>query len=187
LGILDKPALQHWAWKMGLEGKDYKKVRDAAGRIGTLAHHMAECDLRGDKADTSDYSENEIKAAENAMLKFYNYRDEHELVALMLEEPMVSEVYRYGGTIDFYGFRDNTLAQIDLKTGGGIYREARAQVAAYRQLLFEAGHDVQETYILRIGRDESEEFEEEKVLNLDGYFEFFLACLDAYRKAKGLK
>ena len=29
LGIIDKSGpLIHWAWKLGMEGKDYKKVRD---------------------------------------------------------------------------------------------------------------------------------------------------------------
>ncbi|GAI85683.1 unnamed protein product, partial [marine sediment metagenome] len=37
LSILDKPGLPHWAWDLGRQGLDYREIRDAAGRVGTLA------------------------------------------------------------------------------------------------------------------------------------------------------
>lgn len=56
LGILNKPALLDWAWRMGCEGQDYKAVRDNAGDIGTLAHYLILCHLKGEKPETQDYS-----------------------------------------------------------------------------------------------------------------------------------
>ena len=38
LGVLAKPALIHWAWELGVQGLDYRKVRDQAGETGTLGH-----------------------------------------------------------------------------------------------------------------------------------------------------
>ena len=31
----DSSGLIHWAWKLGMEGQDYRKVRDKAADIGT--------------------------------------------------------------------------------------------------------------------------------------------------------
>jgi hypothetical protein len=36
----DPSALIHWAWKLGSEGKDYRKERDKAADIGTIAHFL---------------------------------------------------------------------------------------------------------------------------------------------------
>jgi len=32
--------LIHWAWALGMEGKDYRQVRDSAADAGSLAHSM---------------------------------------------------------------------------------------------------------------------------------------------------
>jgi hypothetical protein len=39
--------LIHWAWQLGMEGKDYRQVRDAAADAGTIANLMVEADIRG--------------------------------------------------------------------------------------------------------------------------------------------
>lgn len=39
--------LVHWAWQLGIDGKDYRKVRDEAADAGTLAHALLECDHKG--------------------------------------------------------------------------------------------------------------------------------------------
>lgn len=38
LSILAKPALVRWAWSLGMEGKDYREVRDERMNVGTLVH-----------------------------------------------------------------------------------------------------------------------------------------------------
>ena len=45
LGILAKPGLVPWAWNLGREGLDYRKVSEKGMDIGSLAHMMIECDL----------------------------------------------------------------------------------------------------------------------------------------------
>jgi len=186
-GVLDKPALRYWANDIGLQGIDMRKYVDAAANVGTLAHYMAECDLRGEKPDLSEYAPTDISKAENALIKFWDYRDEHQLEPILVEGKLVSEEYRYGGQIDFYGKRDGVLAQIDFKTGkpnartgSGIYPEMMLQVTAYRQLLIENGYPVERVFILRIGRDETEGFEEREVDRTDVRWEMFKHCLGIY-------
>ena len=40
-------ALIHWAWKLGMEGRNYREVRDSAADAGTLAHAMIEDQGKG--------------------------------------------------------------------------------------------------------------------------------------------
>lgn len=185
--VLNKPVLVPWANKMGLKGIDAMKYRDEAADIGTLAHKMIACQLREDDAELSDWSPNQIEKASNALTKFVLYRGEHKLKPTLIEQPLVSEEYRYGGTPDYVGLRDGVPVVLDLKTGSGIYPDAFVQVAAYRQLVVEAGHEADAVYILRVGRDPSLSWQEQRVGNLDVYFEMFLHCLALYELPKKLE
>lgn len=184
--VLNKPQLVPWANKMGLKGIDAMKYRDEAAAIGTLAHEMIACRLLGKEPDLSDWSPNQIEKATNALTKFILYRNEHDLEPVLIEQPLVSEEYGYGGTPDYVGLRDRVPVVLDLKTGSGIYTGAFIQVAAYRQLVVEAGHVVESVYILRVGRDSSLSWEEQRVGNLDIYWEMFLHCLALYELPKKL-
>ncbi len=188
LGILNKPALMDWAWKCGCEGKDYKAVRDEAGGIGTLAHYLILCHIKGEKPDTSEYSAQDIEKAENCLIKYWDWADAHkDIKALLVETPIVSEQYGFGGTIDYLGQCGNQLLLIDHKTGKAIYSEMFYQLAAYVQLLKEAGYNVSNARILRIGRDEVEGFEERVMNDLSKHFDLFTHCLAVYKLQKELR
>lgn len=183
LGILNKPALIDWAWKCGLEGLDYKAVRDNAGDIGTLAHYLILCDIKGEKPDTSEYSPADVNKAETCLLKYWEWRKTTPIKPLLAEYSLVSEQYKYGGTLDLFGQREDTkeFVLVDFKTGKAIYNEYFYQLAAYETLLAENGHSWDKTMVLRIGRDEAEGFEVRDIGNLDKHFELFKHCLNIYR------
>ena len=42
----DGSSLIHWAWDLGNRGIDYRKARDQAADIGTIAHFLIECFLQ---------------------------------------------------------------------------------------------------------------------------------------------
>lgn len=184
LGILNKPALVSWANKLGLEGVDSSKYVDAAARIGTLAHYLVQCDLTGETPDTTEYGAMEIDKAENALLSYYEWKKTKNIKAIENELPLVSEKYRYGGTIDFYCDMDGTLWLIDFKTGKAIYPEMLIQLASYRHLLIENGYSVDKAKILRIGRDETEGFEEKTITDFTKHWELFKHCIEIYRLQK---
>jgi len=184
--VLNKPVLVPWANKMGLKGIDAMKYRDEAAAIGTLAHEMIACRLLGKEPDLSDWSPNQIEKATNALNKFVLYESEHRLEPMVIERPLVSEKYRFGGTPDYLGLRDGVPVVLDLKTGSGIYPDAFIQVAGYRQLVWEASYEAEAVYILRVGRDSSLSWEEQRVGNLDIYWEMFLHCLALYELPKRL-
>ncbi|MDD5353435.1 MAG: hypothetical protein PHS93_09765 [Candidatus Omnitrophica bacterium] len=187
LGVLNKPALVPWANKLGLEGIDSSKYVDESARIGTLAHYLVQCHLTKQEPDLSQYGIFEIDKAENALISYFEWEKTRKIVPIKNELPLISETYRYGGTIDLYAEIDGILTLCDFKTGSGIYNEHYYQVCAYRQLLIENGDSVEQIRILNIPRKESEEFTEKVYTNFGIGWEIFCNCLNIYELQKSLK
>jgi len=187
LGILNKPALIHWAWKLGIEGIDYKVFRDDKADIGTLTHLMALSYEKDEKPDTDYYTKAQIDLAEICFSKYLDWRDKHEIKSIFLEKQSVSGKYQYGGTLDHYCLLDGVKTLIDYKTGKAIYSEQFFQLAAYKQLLEEEGYKVDQCIILRLGRNEEEGFETKTITDLTMQFEVFLSCLKIYQLKKVIK
>jgi hypothetical protein len=94
---------------------------------------------------------------------------------------LISEKYGYGGTIDFLCYLDGVLTLVDFKTSKAIYDEMLLQLCAYVKLLQENGYDIKQAKILRIGRDESEGFEERTITKFTHRFKIFRHCLRIYQ------
>ena len=179
LGILDKPGLPYWAWECGRQGLDYREIRDSAGRVGTLAHDLIACHLKGATPVSGEYSPAEVEKAERCYTKYLAWEKANPLTPVMIETPLVSELFKYGGTPDLLAELDGEFALIDFKTGGAVYDSYFAQLAAYRQLLTEQGWPIARARILRISPDDSE-YEVAMGLDLDRDFEKFKHCLAIY-------
>jgi len=184
----NKQVLINWANRMGLQGIDSNKYKDDKAVIGTLGHSLATDSLLGIQTDTSDYSANQIEAAENSVLSFYEWAKGKEIRPILVEIPLVSEEYKFGGTLDIYGEINGTLELVDLKTGSGIYHEMIVQVSAYEKLLEEAGYRVDAVRILNIPRTEDEAFMERGLgkQQREVAWEIFTNCLRNYQLKKKL-
>lgn len=190
LGIIDKPALKTWANEVGLAGYSVGKYVDAMAVVGTLAHYMIECDLKGVSPDIADYSANEIDRALVSYHKFVAWREEHDFELILSEWGLVSEQHRYGGTIDCYCLLDGKYTLLDFKTSKAIYDEMEYQVnGGYKPLAIENGFQVDQTRILQIGRNPDEGFTD-RLCNPDHSLDqrIFLGALETYtaiHKKKG--
>ena len=170
----DAGALIHWAWNLGREGKDYRKERDKAADIGTIAHFLIEAFLNGFVADLSDYGQDDIDKALGCYNKFVDWWDEQNLQKIATEIQLVHNAVRYGGTIDLIAKRpsgDHVL--IDFKTSKKISESYWRQCAGYAQLwnannldaVFHengGGHYpkwIKSHAIVRIGKQEEGDFE----------------------------
>ena len=197
IGILNKPALVPWANNLGLQGINVKDYIDDKADIGTLVHEMMFCDLfgmlpnslEGGKVDTSYYTSIQIEVAKQSFKKYLNWKKQHIIKPIILEKPFVSEKYQYGGTIDNYCLLDGIPTLIDYKTCKALYSEHFIQVSAYQQLLRETGNKVKNCAILRVGRDELEGFEFERIpVKKIGYcWKIFKYCMAIYNLKKQLK
>lgn len=183
-GLAPKPALVPWANKIGLEGIEVGKYVDIYADMGTLVHYYIECYLKKQKADDSEYSQRIINIAQCAFLRVKKWIENKEYELVGSEMKLVSEKYGYGGTIDIFWYLKKVPTLSDIKTSKGIYDEQKMQVAAYRNLLIENGHKVDEVTILRVDKSENPEFESREVTKLDLHFKKFLLYLDIYRLNK---
>ena len=189
LGVLNKPALVPWANNLGLQGIKVREYVDDKAACGTLAHQMIADHLRKVATDTSDYTAKQIDQAENSVLSYFEWEKGKAIIPILVETPFVSPVKRFGGTIDCLALVNDVLTLIDFKTSKGIFDEMIYQVSAYDELLLENGYMQKQVKILRIGRDETEGFEEislsKEVIEI-GY-RIFLNCLGIYEDIKLLK
>jgi hypothetical protein len=185
--LLAKPWLVRWANDLGIQGIDADLVRDEAASIGKLAHYFIECALSQIQPVVRDFTEAQIDAARRPVDFFGSWARQHVLEPDLIEQPLVSERYGYGGTIDYFGLVDEIPTLVDYKTGNGLYWEHSIQCAAYAYLLREHGKDLRAARVLRIGR--SDEGYQEKVLTGEETrtnFRVFLHLLEVYRYRKAL-
>lgn len=185
-GLLNKPYLIKWANNLGLDGIDSSKYVDEAAKAGTLAHALVLEHLTGEKVDLTQYTAQQIDLAENSILSFFEWEKRHKIEPIFCEKPLVSEKMRYGGTLDCFAYVNGEPELIDFKTGKAVYEEYFVQTAAYRKLLEEEGIEVSRIRILRIGRDETEGFEERVITDSRKYFEIFEHLLGIYYLKKEL-
>lgn len=187
IGLLNKPQLVSWANRLGLDGIETNKYVDDLAGVGTLAHQMVFAYLTGKKLNTDDYSKNDISRAENAVISFFEWAKDKDIKVILAETPLVSEKMQYGGTPDLYAVINGEKTLADFKTGNAIYDEYFLQLAAYRMLLEENGHEASKAIIVRIGRDETEGFETRTVTSFKLYEEIFKNLLNIYNLKKQLK
>jgi len=189
LGVLNKPLLVPWANNLGLQGINVRDYVDDKADIGTLVHEMMFCDLKGNKVDTSYYTGQQIDIAKNSFKKYLDWKKQHTIEPIVLEEPMVSEQFQFGGTIDNYCLLDGVFTLIDYKTCKALYPEHFIQVTAYRQLLKENGYKVKNCAILRVGRVDMEGFEFQEIhkKKIELCWKMFKYCLGIYNLQKQLR
>lgn len=198
LGILNKPALLAWAWRLGDQGIEMNSYRDDLAGVGKLVHSMILEHYDPNRTfDPAEFTPRDHDRAANSFLSFLEWEKHHLVEPVLLETPLVHEAEAYGGTLDFYGRVDGLKTLMDFKSGSGIYEEAYYQAAAYRELL-KNGHpldeplpllyEVEQTIILNVGRSENEDFNAVVITrSMDMEWQIFLACRAIHRLRKEIK
>jgi len=190
-GQLAKPSLVHWAYNLAIDNIKYWEVTNEAKNVETIVHYLTECKLKGISPDTStlkDYTQNQIETAKLSYDNFLKWFKTHEIEILAIELQLVSEKYRYGGTIDFIAKVDGIVCLVDIKSGSGIYPEMKMQLSAYKQLYEEIyGKKIEVCYIIHIPHVEDKNFVEYRYDNLSKDFWLFYHLLKYYQLKKDLK
>lgn len=130
----DSGGLNYWYWEQGDKGIPFGKTGKDAASAGTIAHAMVECDLSGKKWVKGEFPEDIVKMAWGAYASYIQWKEQTKLSLVSLETPLISRLYRYGGTPDAIVEIGGKLAIVDIKTSNAIYRDYLLQVAAYKQL-----------------------------------------------------
>jgi RecB family exonuclease len=190
LNVINKPYLVAWANRLGLEGTNTAKYKDEAAAIGTLAHYLVECRLKGTKPDLKDFTPAQVERAGHSLRSYDAWLSEQtSFKPIHVELRLVSEKYHYGGTIDTYAELNGKRALIDYKTSASVYDEHKAQVAAYGKLLIEHGYPLQKILLIKLGRSEGDSF---LPVNLSGpelkvFWDLFMAARELYLVQKRVK
>ena len=194
----DSGALLWWAYGQGQAAERgeinslYDK-RDQAADIGTAAHEMTECFLKGEdptprRNELLDGEQDRLKA-QQAFDMFLEWWDQTNLKVYKQEIPLVSEKYGFGGTPDWILETPKGLAIGDIKTSKGIYVDYLIQVAAYKQLWEENYPDEPIRggfHICRFSKD-FPDFDHKYCAELDSAWEQFKLFRRAYEIDKELK
>jgi hypothetical protein len=186
LSMLDKPALMFWAWNQGKAGLDLRKTKEKAADIGTLAHFLAECHLKGNEPDLDEFSKDNISKAENAFLAFLDWEKKSGLKLIDSELQLSCPTMPYGGTIDIYAEIGGKKCLCDLKTSKGIYPEMKIQMTAYAHLLEWHDRPVEEIHLIRIDKEngnfEWHKYQPETLTNEWELFKLLCKAYPLYKK-----
>jgi hypothetical protein len=180
IGQLAKPQLIPWANGLGLKGIEYKKYMDDVAIVGTLVHEMIQGYFTGGEVDLKEYSQNDIERANNSMKSFYNWVSSVEIKPIKNEIKLESD--KFGGTTDMLAEINGELNLVDFKTGNGIYDDYFIQLAGYNLMLKE--YKIKKFTIVRVGRDEHDEYEVKSISNIDKYEKIFKLLLKIYELKK---
>lgn len=182
--------LLQWAFKQGQSGAAtlYEK-RDQSGDIGNLIHSMIEAEIHGTEAPK--IPDAYVAMCDSGFGAYKEWFTSSKMEIVSTEMPYVSELYRFGGTIDAVG-RDGLgrLCLIDWKSSGAVYTDYALQLAAYRQLWNENNPDqpIEDGgyHLCRFAKTHGD-FEHRHFGRLDEAWEMFKLLVPAYDLDKKLR
>jgi hypothetical protein len=174
----NKNVLMGWARKQALMGNDPDLVKQKAADIGTIAHYLCECNSREKEPDLSEYPPKYVETAQKCYQGYLDFIKRHNVKDIQPEMQLVSQKYRYGGTIDMLYRTGNKLILGDIKTSSGIYVEHKIQLASYYHLALENNYKIDEVYLLHF--DKKGNFATYQIRKLDIYWQIFKKCLDLH-------
>jgi ATP-dependent exoDNAse (exonuclease V) beta subunit len=115
---------------------NFRKVSQKALDIGSEVHNAIEEYLEIELYEIEEtwggkaVPQLSCKEAQNALDAFFEWKLEHNLKPISLEQTVYGD--GWAGTLDFYGYFNGQLYVIDWKSSKAHYPEMRYQVAAYR-------------------------------------------------------
>lgn len=183
----DKGGMVYAAWKLGLEGLDYKEEWRHKADAGTVSHEMVRAHLLEIEWNPAlQYGQIMVEQSTVAFNGFLDWKSQFsQFEPILIEHPLVSEVLPYGATLDFYGLLDGLHTLVDFKTGKEVYWNHVVQLAAQKMLLIEHDYPVDRVIGLhiKIGQETTDgvmqapEFRAHEYKNLDDHCAWFeLIC-----------
>lgn len=182
--------LVHWAWKLGTEGKDYRKERDNAASIGTYVHDWVEATInkQAQPIVPVEFTLDDIAACERSYNQWRHWYFEHGFTIERTEIPLISN-RGFAGTIDAYGVdKDGVVCLIDWKTGKAVYKDVMLQMGAYMILLEEHGFTVpREVHVVNFTKIGELNLYKWTATEMSTARSMFFAILAAYKLDKDLE
>jgi len=187
--VIAKPGLQKWANQLGLNNKSLDNESKSTLGVGKLLHAYIQADLEGATVDEVGYTQEQIASAKKSFAQYLRWKDNKQVKAIKTEYIMVSEKYRYGGTLDALLEIDDELTLLDWKTSTHISLDYKLQVAAYLYLLQEQNITPSRVGVLRLPKTdgEFEYYEADANAHMQKYGEAWLRALEWYKYLSALQ
>lgn len=136
----NKEILMKWSRSLAFKGVNSDIIKENSATIGTAAHYLVECKMTKQKAEKEKLQHlneeqlHQVKNAYKSFVEWENYWKPDEYVYNEIQ--LVSEIYKFGGTIDIIAKKNKNLYILDNKTSNSFHIEMIIQLAAYK-ILFE--------------------------------------------------
>jgi len=191
----DSGGLLWWAFEQGKaaergEINSLYDRRDEAAEAGTLTHDMVEAHIRGwEMPNLNQYEHDLVIKAQQGFENYLNWEKSSNLEMVETEMSLISEKYKFGGTLDAMMYQGK-LSLGDWKTSNtGPYVDWILQLAAYGILWEENYPDrpIEGGFHLVKFSKENPDFAHFHWGELEEAKEMFLLLLKAYELDKKLK
>lgn len=154
----EKDGMIHAAWKLGMDGKNYREEWGKKMHSGSVSHELIDAHLNHRAPELGEYDEEIVVRGRKGFDSYLEWEAQVKLEVIATEESMVSERLRCGGTFDAMGMVETRegkkLALIDFKTGA-LYPEHVAQLGGYDLIWNELhpGDPIERWYLLRLNKE----------------------------------
>jgi ATP-dependent exoDNAse (exonuclease V) beta subunit len=187
--VIAKPGLQRWANQLGLNNKSLDNESKATLDTGKLLHAYIQADLEGAVVNEVGYTQEQIVLAKKSFAQYIRWKDGKQIKAIKTEYVIVSEKYKYGGTIDALLEIDGELTLLDWKTSTRISLDYKLQVVAYLYLLQEQNIIPSRVGVLKLPKSdgEFEYYEADANAHMQKYGEAWLKALEWYKYLSALQ
>lgn len=184
----NKRVLIAWARREALQGNDSELILLDTGSIGKVAHLLIQGFIEDFDPDIADFTQNQIAAGFRAFENFKLWSANRGIEFLEAEKRVVSEEFRFGGTLDILCRIDGVLSLVDIKTAKSLYPEFIVQVSAYGKALREQESvEIEKYHLLQLSKDgggyQHQVLAQEKV---EAAWEVFKHCRALYGLRKEL-
>lgn len=178
-----------WASRLG---RDFPNKRSDGANVGTCLHSIIESTLLSTELPTLELRkdlEPQLMEAHKAFLSWASTNFPLIDASIALEQRIVSETLKVGGTPDYIAMKQGVPWLFDWKTSKQYDPKYLAQVAAYAYMWNEQAPADQQinnaTVVIFTKKGTVEEYHFDRS-DLDRGFKFFLATLDTYTLYKEL-
>src|SRR5690242_3315759 len=90
----DSGAIVHWAWKEGMEGRNYREKRDKAAETGGICHQWIDDHIHGrERTEFPSAQPEQLAQAQKGFEAFLDWAGQCRLEVLETETPLVSEAF----------------------------------------------------------------------------------------------
>lgn len=108
------------------------RAKEKAANIGTEIHNFCELYIRYKLGQNTMPEMPEDPNILKGVTSFLEWEDSHKVKFLWAEKVLYSRKYDFMGKADFAAIVNGERCICDIKTGNGLYKEVRLQLAAYR-------------------------------------------------------